>query len=54
MYNGVLPVVGTGVVGGTLATTGFNTLFSVAVAVAMIAFGLVLVRVRSVARGKGD
>ncbi len=54
MYNGVIPVVGTGVVGGSLATTGFHTLFWVAVSVALIAFGLVLVRVRSVTRGDGD
>jgi hypothetical protein len=51
MYNGVVPVAGGGAAGGALAVTGFPVLLWALVSVALIALGLVLLRVR-VTRGE--
>ena len=56
MYHGVGPSVGTsvfagsGVAGGTLASTGFDSLAWVGLGAALLVAGLVLVRLGSLAR----
>ncbi len=55
MYNGVVPLVlGTGVVGGSLATTGFDTLLWAGGAAALLVIGLVLIRLSTMTRAKGN
>lgn len=53
MYNGPGPVViGTGIVGGVLAKTGFDGLLWAALALVLITVGLVCIRLSSVAHAK--
>lgn len=53
MYNHIGPgVLGTGVVGGALATTGFDALLWAVLAALLVILGAALVRLGLVARSK--